>query len=155
LIFSFATNAQAVVLKFKDGTSLDVQASELGKELIPKPSSGGSKTVISTQHQSFEGVFLSLGKPIPPLSLRSIQNLKLKHRDLAHKVSKINTAYEFTQNEQKFYFSGLGNIAALHGKAAQCFETKACIADFDVVLIEFKSDQSVHTIAILKSVKLR
>jgi hypothetical protein len=154
LVSVFAANAQPSVLKFKDGTSLEVVASELSKGSITKPTSVGQKTAVTIKFQSFEGTFLSSGKAIAPLSTYSIQQLKAKHRELARDVLKIHSGYEFTQNDQKFYIAGLGSVSNLEQQTTQCYETKACLADFNVILVELKSTLSSTTIVILKSIKL-
>jgi hypothetical protein len=155
LVTALATNAQPIALTFKDGTSQPVVASDLGKGSPTKPAVVGEKVVITIQHQSFEGTFVSSGKAIAPLSAHSIQQLKVKHRQLARNVLQIHSGYEFTQNDQKFYISGLSTMPKLEEKTIRCFETKACLADFNVILVELKSELSSTTVVILKSIKLR
>jgi hypothetical protein len=150
-ISSFAVNAKPVTLELKDGAKLEAVTSESRQST----SAPRKKFTVSVKYQSIEGLYLSTGKALAPLDTGSIRKLQLKHRSFARDVSKIHSAYELIHQNEKLYISGLNSITVPDGKSTQCYETKTCLADFDVALVELKTDSSSQTVVILKSIRFR
>lgn len=152
---SFSGTASGASLEFKNLSTRDVATTDsvAHAESAPNTRAGkGSLTTVS--RESFTGVFLLAGKAVAPLSKSTLQRLRIKQPGLARDISKIHTSYEVMQNGQKFYIAGLTKVAGIEAKTTHCYESKSCVAEFDVVLVELTERQSKITVVIIESIRL-
>lgn len=99
--------------------------------------------------KEFTAYLTGIGKAVPPFDNETLKTIRRTNASLHARLKRIDSAYELTQNETKYYFAGLNSIN--YDKFNNCSPEKPCKIKCSAIIFHLTGKSSQERILILKS----
>lgn len=111
-------------------------------------------TYIKVERKQLIGDLTNWGRFGSPIRPEVSNFLKRDHQQLQQTLNSVNTSYEFSQNETKFFFGAVPNLKTPKIDINGCSQQKPCPHIFQIKLISFsRVNHPTYTIGLLTSIK--
>ncbi len=134
--------SQVRTITFADNSMLEVTNEEKSAEQSP---------TIKIEYKEFTADLDSIGKAVPPLTEKTLKKMAKNNKSLASEISKIDSAFEVVQENQKFYFAAFNTVN--YDDFRSCTKENKCKVTFQAVLITVVDKGKTQNILIIKSMK--
>jgi len=109
------------------------------------------KSKITVKYKSFNAVFNSSGKAVPPLGGATLRRLARINKRLAAQIKKIHSAYELTQGDSQFYLATYNSVN--YENFRSCSADAPCKIKCEAIIITLDDKGKKENVLIIKSIR--